>query len=273
MRISTAEIFGNGINAIQRQQGQLTRTQEQLATGRRILSPSEDPGGAVQALKLRERVAAVEQYSRNATLATNRLETQESVLTQMGESLQRARELTVQAANASQTAESRAAIALELREISAGLLDSANTSDASGEYLFAGYRSGSRPFVRGPGAGVDYLGDGGQRRVAISPDRNVAVGDSGQAWMSIPRGNGVYTVTASVGNTGTGQVRGTEVFDPSAIDGGAYTLEFTAPDAWRMLDAGGSEVAVGSYAPGQSIDFQGRRIGWSASRRQATVLP
>ena len=260
MRISTAEIFGNGISAIQRQQGALSRTQQQLATGRRILSPSEDPGGAVQALKLRERVAAVEQYGRNATLATNRLSAQESVLAQMGEALQRARELTVQAANATQTTESRAAIAREIRQISSALLDAANTRDSSGEYLFAGYRSGSRPFVRDGNGQVEYLGDAGQRRVALSPDRSVAVGDSGQAWMGIPQGNGVYTVTPAPDNTGTGRIGGAEISDPTAVTRATFTLEFTAEDAWRVLDAAGTELATGSFAAGQAIDVAGRRI-------------
>lgn len=260
MRISTSEIFGNGINAIQRQQAQLTRTQEQLATGRRVLRPSEDPGAAVQALKLRERVAAVEQYTRNATLATSRLEGQETVLSQMGDALQRARELSVQAANATQTSESRAAIAREIRQLGDQLLDSANSRDASGEYLFAGFRSGNRPFVRDPSGRVEYLGDGGQRRVALSPDRSVAVGDSGLEWMSIPRGNGVYAVTPAPGNVGTARVNTAEITNPADVAPVSYTLEFTAPDTWALRGAAGDLLATGSYAPGQAIDVGGRRI-------------
>lgn len=260
MRISTSEIFGNGINAIQRQQGQLTRTQAQLATGRRILNPSEDPGGAVQALKLRERVAAVEQYARNASLATNRLEGQETVLSQMGDALQRARELTVQAANATQTGESRAAIAREIRQLGDLLLDAANTRDASGEYLFAGFRSGNRPFVRDPAGQVEYLGDGGERRIALSPDRSVAVGDSGTAWMGIPRGNGVYGVTPAAGNTGAARVNTAEITNPADVGPDSYTLEFTSPEAWALRGAAGDLLATGDYASGQAIDVGGRRI-------------
>lgn len=260
MRISTAQVFSGGISAIQRQQGELATVQRQLATGRRILAPSDDPGGAVQALKLRERVVAIEQYGRNATLATNRLQLQESVLMQMGESLQRVRELTVQAANGAQTNESRAAIAREVRQLSESLLDQANTRDASGEYVFAGYRSGNRPFVRDASGAVEYLGDGGQRRVALSPDRSVAVGDSGLSWMNIPFGNGVFRATPDDGNQGTARVNVAEVTDPTAVVGTTLTLTFDTPESWTITDADGTTVASGSYSPEGAIDYAGRRL-------------
>ncbi|MCC5863309.1 MAG: flagellar hook-associated protein FlgL [Gammaproteobacteria bacterium] len=260
MRISTAQVFSGGISAIQRQQGELANVQRQLATGRRILSPSDDPGGAVQALKLRERVAQLQQYDRNATLATNRLQLQETVLTQMGESLQRVRELTVQAANGAQTNESRAAIAREIRQLSEGLLDQANTRDASGEYVFAGYRSGNRPFVRDASGAVEYLGDGGQRRVALSPDRTVAVGDSGLSWMNIPFGNGVFRATPEETNAGTARVNVAEVTDPTAIVGTTLTLTFDTPESWTLTDPSGAAVATGSYTAEAAIEYAGRRI-------------
>jgi flagellar hook-associated protein 3 FlgL len=260
MRISTAQIYGNGLSAMQRSQNDLARTQEQLATGRRIINPSDDPGGAVQVLKLRERIAAVDQYSRNANLATNRLEAKETILAQMGDALQRVRELTVQAANATQTNESRAAIAREVRQLSESLLDAGNIRDASGEYLFAGYRSGSQPFARNTNGAVEYLGDAGQRRIALSPDSSVAVGDSGELLMSITRGNGVYTVTPAPTNVGNGRVTGTQIVDPTTIGRELYTIEFVAEDAWQVLEAGGSVVASGDYAAGQAVDIGGRRV-------------
>ncbi len=184
-RMSTSMVYANGINSIQRQQTELARLQQQLATGRRILSPSDDPAGAVQSLKFREGIAAVDQYARNAMMANTRLELEESVLAQFGDVLQRGRELALTAANGTQTNESRAAIAVEIRQLADALVDLGNTRDANGEYLFAGYRSTEPPFVRNGGGEVVFQGDGGQRRVAISPDRSVAVGDSGDAFMRL----------------------------------------------------------------------------------------
>ncbi len=260
MRISTAQIFQNGLEAMQRHQTELARTEQQLASGKRILAPSDDPSGTAESLTLREHMASLDQYGRNADAGTNRLSQEESALSQMSIGLQRVRELALQGANASQTDDSRAAIAREIRQIGAGLLDTANAQDANGEYLFAGYRSTSRPFVADGTGTVAYLGDSGQRHLALSPNRSVATSDSGDAFMTIPRGNGRFLVTPSDGNTGTAAVSAAEVLDGSAIDGGSYDIVMTDATSYQVQDGGGSVVAAGSYAPGQAIDFGGRRI-------------
>ena len=131
MRVSTNAIYRTGIESIQRGQNELNSTQLQMSSGKRILTPSDDPSGAVQALQLRQRIAAVEQFGRNANYATTRLQQEETVVQQMGDALQRVRELTVQAANATQTDESRQSIAAELRQIRVSLVNMANNDGAS----------------------------------------------------------------------------------------------------------------------------------------------
>ncbi len=277
MRISTADLFGSGIGQIQRLQSELQSTQQQLSTGKRITTAADDPGGAVQALNYGERVTQVDQYQRNADFGTNRLQQEETALQQMDTSLQRVRELAVQAANGTQTDESRAAIAQELRQISSGLVDTANTQDASGEYLFAGFQSANRPFLRNGSGGVDYVGDAGQRQIALSASRQIAVNDSGAAFMSIPRGNGVYVVTPAAGNTGTGTVSTADVTDPAAAgDGATYTIRMVTADTYEVQDAGGTTIATGTYAADQPIDVNGRRIvlsGQPAAGDSFSVAP
>jgi len=260
MRVSTTAIYRTGIEAIQRGQTDLAHTQLQMSTGKRILTPSDDPNGAVQALQLRQRIAAVEQFGRNANYATTRLGQEETVLQQMGDALQRVRELTVQAANATQTEESRRAIALEIREIRTSLVDMANSRDANGEYLFAGFRSASRPFVNDASGAVEYLGDEGQRFLALSPDRQVAVGDSGDVFMTVPRGNGVFVVSPDAANTGSAWVRTSEVVDPAAVTPGSYTIDMLTAGSYEVRDSSAALVATGSWAAGQAIDFAGRRV-------------
>lgn len=260
MRISTAQIFKNGLTAIHDRQVDLSRTQQQLATGKRLLTPADDPAASAQALKLRERIASIEQYERNAEQAATRLGQEEAVLVAIGDSLNRVRELAVQGANATQTPESRLAIARELRQILVGLLDAANSRAANGEYLFAGHRSANQPFLVGPDGRVEYAGDDGQREIELAPGRRVAVGDSGAAFMTIPRGNGVFVVTPDAANTGTGRVIDAEVVDRSQLTGEPYTIVMTAPDAYEVLDGDGNVVATGAYAAGQSIDIGGMRV-------------
>ena len=226
MRISTKQIQDTGVNAILDRQADLSRTQLQLATGKRFLSPSEDPTAASRVLDLERALAVTSQYRANGDVALSRLQLEESVLTTVTNNIHRVRELAVQGANASQSQESRRAIAVEVRQLVSELLENANTRDANGEYLFAGYQGLTRPFSINSAGGYDYYGDEGQRFLQVGPSRQVAVGDSGTAvFRAIHDGNGVFATRDAAGNSGTG------VIDPGDVDGvfvpENYTITFT----------------------------------------------
>ncbi|MFO8151724.1 flagellar hook-associated protein FlgL [Thioalkalivibrio sp.] len=191
MRVSTTQVFQNGLDSIQRSQQDLSRTQMQLGSGQRILSPSDDPGGAVQSLQLTSAVEKLEQYARNSLSLEQRLRTSETVVGSVVDGLQRVRELVVQGNNGSQTNETRAMIAGEIRQARDELVQLANTRDANGEYLFAGLSSWTRPFEVDADGNVAYQGDDGQRAVQISPARTVPVGDSGErVFVDVPNDEG-----------------------------------------------------------------------------------
>jgi flagellar hook-associated protein 3 FlgL len=198
----------------------------------------------VQSLSLTRAIEATQQFVSNGTMAEARLSSQESVLAQVNENLQRVRELTIQAANASQTEDTRGDIAAEIEQRLEELLDLANTRDANGEYVFAGFQSGERPFTR-TATGVIFNGDSGERFVAVSPEREVRVGDSGRRlFMELPAGNGTFEVAADAGNTGGGILETGSVLDAGAWTGDSYTIEFTAEDRFTVRDGGGAVVAA-----------------------------
>ena len=244
MRISTSQIHRQGSDAIVEHQAGLAQQQLRLASGRRTLSPSEDPAAAVQSLALRSATDATRQYQRNGDLAEARLGASETVLTAVSDNLQRVRELTLQAANASQTDATRGDIASEIEQRLAELLDLANTRDANGEYLYAGFQSGQRPFTRSS-EGIRYDGDDGQRFVALGQDRQVAVGDSGRdLFVDVPAGNGTFDVAVAAGNTGSGVIETGSVTDPGAFDQGSWRIEFTAADRFAVRDGSGALIAI-----------------------------
>lgn len=191
MRISTAQIFQQGLDSMLRQQLELSKTQLQLSTGKKINSPSDDPAGAARILDLQQNAAVTQQYQENIIAAQGRLELEDSVLRSATTGLQRARELAVRGLNGSQTAEDRAAIALEIRQINDEIMSLANMKDGNGDYLFAGTRSRTLPFTTN-GTGVfTYNGDQGQRFLQVGPTRQIAVGDSGlDVFMKIPDATG-----------------------------------------------------------------------------------
>lgn len=225
MRISTTQIFRNGIDTLQRSQQELNRTQLQLSTGKRILSPSDDPSGAVQSLQFRSGIEKIEQFQRNGTLLEQRLNYSETVLSSVIDGVQRVRELAVQGNNATQTNETRAFIAGEIQQSLDALLQLANTRDANGEYVFAGNKSLTKPFELAGGS-VRFAGDTVQRSQQISPVRQIQAGESGQkVFMDIANGNGNFVVQDDAENQGTGVVSSTS-FSGVWPDSGEFEIEF-----------------------------------------------
>ena len=262
MRISTAQIFRGGIEAIQRGQKDLSRTQLQLSTGRRVLSPSDDPSGAVQILQFRSGVEKVEQYQRNGQLLEQRLRYSETILNSMSEGLQRVRVLALQGNNSSQTTETRGYMAGEIRDIRDALLDLANSRDANGEYIFAGIKSQTEPFIQNAYGEVSYAGADTQRKLQISAVRQVQAGNPGdQVLMNIPNGNGTFVVEANATNTGTGVIDAGTVVDRQAWIPDEYTIEFSNAGGVLQYEVrdGADALVLGpqEYLSGATISFNG----------------
>ncbi len=179
MRIATTQIFQRGLDSMLDQQARLFKTQLQLSSGQRFTSPGDDPTAAAQVLGLNESIAITEQYRRNSAAAEARLNIEETSLNSVVDALQRARELAIQANNDTLSQAERQAIALEIRQISDEVLSLANTRDANGEYIFAGFQSQAQPFSHNGTGTYTYSGDQGQRQLQIGPSRQIAIGDSG----------------------------------------------------------------------------------------------
>lgn len=243
MRISTNQAQQQAVNSILNQQSQLNKTQQQLATGQRILTPSDDPAGASRALDLMQAVAVNYQYQSNIDAARTRLNLEESTLNGINNLLQNVRTLAVQANNSTLSNSDRSSIAIEIRQRLDELLSLANTQDASNGYLFSGYKGQTQPFTRTANSYI-YNGDQGQRFLQIGPTRQVAADDSGTAiFQSIRNGNGTFTTLDNAANTGsgvinTGTVSGTYTPDTytlvmghqTGVVGGATSLLDTGTD-------------------------------------------
>ncbi|MEO1201593.1 MAG: flagellar hook-associated protein FlgL [Pseudomonadota bacterium] len=276
MRVSTAGTFLTGLTGIQRLQTALDQTQRQIASGRRLLTPSDDPIAAGRALELRESLSRLDQFERNGGIARNRLALGESALKSANDVLQRVRELAVQANNATQSNESRELIAIEMREQLDNLVQIANQKDGSGAYLFSGNLSETTPVTR-LGANFTYNGDQGQRLIQIGEGRQIADGDPGSSiFFKIRTGNGSFTVNPSAGNTGTGVVGTNSVTDPTQYNLDSYQVRFIDPANYEVLDGGGTVVQTGAFQPGQTIAIGGIELsidGQPAANDEFQVSP
>lgn len=263
MRLSSVQIFQQGISSILARQAEVSHTEQQLATGRRILTPADDPVAAVQILDITEDLAQVDQFQRNGNLAQGQLALEDTVLADVGNVLQRVRELVVQANNATQSPETRRSIATEVEARIDEVLALANTRDASGEYIFAGFQAQSEPFAR-QGSSYAYNGDDGQRFLQLGASTQVAVRDSGaDVFMSVPAGNGSFIIDPATTNTGTAVVGSNSA--TSAFVRDSYSISFSQPTAtdpvtYQVLNSASTVVASGDYVAGDTIEFSGASV-------------
>jgi flagellar hook-associated protein 3 FlgL len=275
MRISTSQLHNAALNSILDQQSSLLSLQQQIATGRRILTPSDDPSGSARALNLTQVDSVFQQYNKNANLANARLRIEENTLTGVTNLIQTVRELAIQANNDTQSNESRRAISLEVRQRLNELVDLANTRDANGEYIFAGFQGFTQPVTVNANSTFAYAGDNGQRFVQIGPNRQVATGDSGlDAFFRIRNGNGTFATAANVANSGTGVIGSGSVSNPAAYTVDTFTIDFvtngagdlaytvTGATAGQVVPAPPAVIpaAAPAFTDGQSIVFNGVEV-------------
>jgi flagellar hook-associated protein 3 FlgL len=172
-------LFDRGIQSMLDRQSAVSRAQMQISTGKRILTPKDDPPGAAYVLDLRTTITQVQQYQDNAVRAEARLELQEATLKGVDDLMPRIMELAIQGQNDTYTPAARQAIAQEMRQLNDELMALANTRDSDGEYIFAGYDADAAPFSN-PADGVfAYSGDMGVRTLQISATRQVQDRENG----------------------------------------------------------------------------------------------
>ncbi len=257
MRVSTRGAFLHGLGMMQQLRSALDHTQRQVSSGRRILTPSDDPIAASRALEIRESIGRLDQFDRNSGIATNRLAQEESALNSVNNVLQRVRELALQANNATQSDESRQLIAVEMRQQLDQLVQLANQSDGNGAFLFAGNLEDVQPVTR-MGASFSYNGDQGQRYIQIGEGRQIADGDSGAAvFFAIRDGNAVFSSAPAATNTGTGVLGAGSLVNPTAWVPDQYTVRFIDQSNYEVLDSSAALVSSGGFQPGDTIAFNG----------------
>jgi flagellar hook-associated protein 3 FlgL len=263
MRISTAGMHSSALRGILERNATLIKTQNQIASGKRIQSPADDPSGAVRALELDRSLAESQQFKRNADVATSRLNLEEQALADTTNLLQKVRDLTLQANNAPVDAVGRQAISTEIKARLQELMGIANRKDATGEYLFSGFSTLTQPFVL-TATGVGYTGDQGVRALQTSPTQRIPDGHSGfETFIKVAEGNGTFVTGADGANTGSGSIDGGSVTNPAAWDPDTYTIRFDTATPYQVLDSTTpvpNVVTSGTYLAGGEITFNGVQV-------------
>lgn len=277
MRISTANIFDLGSASITRNQAELLATQQKLASGRRTLSPADDPVASSEALRVRQASALNEQYAGNQRAAQTVLQQADSVLGDVSTLLTDVRVLAVAAGNAGLQYSDRQSMAQELSGQLAQLISLANSNDGTGRYLFGGYSDGAAPFSQSV-AGVAYNGDQGSRALQVTDTRAMAVSDSGaEVFQHIPRGNGVFRTAPGAGNSGTGVIDAGQVTNGTLLTGHDYQIRFAGTGSattYSVIDttAGTAVAGPATYTSGSVIAFEGMQVAISGQPEAGDVF-
>ncbi len=228
MRVSSSTIFDNNVSLLGQQQTRLLQTQQQISSGRRILTASDDPVAAARALEVSQSDAMNTQYAANRNAARNTVSLAESTLQSVTTLLQDVKTAAIGAGNGSLNNSDRQTMAAELSGRLQELIGLANSTDGVGNYLFSGFQSRTEPFVNVAGV-ISYNGDDGQRLAQVSASRQMASNNSGaDIFMRVKNGNGTFVTQPATANTGSGVISAGSVV--GAVTGDRYTVAFGTID-------------------------------------------
>lgn len=230
MRISSSQYFNMNVASMSDQQSTLASMYQQISSGKRILTASDDPLGAAQAVQLTLKSGALAQYSTNQTTALSSLQQEDSTLSNVSNVIQSIQTQIVHAGDGSLTDSDRSAVATAIQGLRDQLFGLANTTDSDGNYIFSGLKGGTAPFSNNAsGTGASYSGDQGQRTVQISEGRSIPVGDTGQSiFQSVSPMESDPVSRAADTNTGTATINAVSVSDTSNPGNASkYTISFS----------------------------------------------
>ena len=268
MRISTSQFYAASLTGILNQQNTLNTLGQQLSTGSTLVNPSEQPVAAAQNVSLTGQINRLAGYTQNGQNAQNALQLESATVQSVSTLVSQVRQLAVQMNNGTVSTQDLSNAAATMQGYIQQLAQYANTQDGQGNYLFAGSKSGTQPFIIQADGTVQYQGDGGQNQLALGPSLSTAIGDPGSAlFMNTRAGNGTFTVNASGSNTGgatagPGTVNNTALAQQTLqVDGTQYQISFSGSGGSMTYavtsGTGGvfsaSPVASGAFTAGMSI--------------------
>lgn len=284
MRISSNTIYNFNVTALNQMQAQLQQTQQQVASGSRMVNAASDPVAYTRAMDLTQMDAINTQQSANRTAATDPLSLAGNTLQSVTQMLQDIRTTAVAAGGANVTDSNRATMAKTLSGQLQQLIGLANSPDGSGNYLFSGFQSKTPPFSTTSTGVVTYNGDGGQQLIQVSNGRQLAVNDNGaDVFMRIKSGNGTFATQAAATNTGGGIIDKGAVTNPAALTGNGYSIAFSVAagvTTYSVTNTTTGAAVAGMtaqpFTPGQAISFDGMQMsiqGSPANGDSFTVAP
>lgn len=183
MRISTAYQYDSYQRDIQLAAEKLSTISQQLATGKRINQPSDDPVGVGQSLTLHSLQSGIQQYMSNLNTAKGSLGYIDNAASSMSDLMNQAYQLAVQGASSTTDQVGRNAMVQQITSLQGQLLNIANTQGPNGSYIFAGQKADTKPYTINAGALV-FNGDSKPINVEVGPGQMLQANAAGEPTIS-----------------------------------------------------------------------------------------
>ncbi|EPQ0974752.1 flagellar hook-associated protein FlgL [Citrobacter farmeri] len=187
MRVTAQQSYVSMNQSFNKLSSDLSHVVTEMATGKSILLPSDDPIAATRITQINRQQSAIEQYQSNIDSASAGMSQQESILDGVNNSLLAVRDDLLQAANGTNTADSLDSLGQEIESLTQSMVAALNYQDEDGHYVFGGTINDQPPIVAvdDNGDGVtdsySYQGNSEHRETTVSNgvevDTNVAVSD------------------------------------------------------------------------------------------------
>lgn len=275
LRTSTDMIYYNGVGGINTRLADLLKSSNQASTGKRVLTPADDPIASARTLETRQSQAVVKQFKSNIGYANDGMALLENKLKGIEDIIKHVRTQTVYAGDGSLTPKDISYIEQDLRSQFDALVGIANTQDAHGDYLFSGYRANEKPYT-GTLGNLTYNGDQGERTIQVSNSRYMPISMPGSSIFDHSRSIDIgatreptednpttndalysYRGTHNQGTASALTVSFNADADPVTSLGKRYILSYSQPDPavageWKVqqLDSEGNRQDVtADYTP------------------------
>ena len=206
MQISSKLFNQQQVNQFSDINSELQSLQGKISSGKNILVASDDPVRSVELSGMKVVKEQIDQYIRNVDTSDSRMKNIDVNLQNLTNIMVRANELMIQASSDVLGASDREAIAIEIEQLKEQAFGLANQQDASGVFLFSGYKSKVQPFVKDITGKINYRGDRGVTSLAVSESMIVETNlDGGSLFQNIKIGNNkpisMFTLLENMSNS------------------------------------------------------------------------
>lgn len=287
MRLSTTMMYTNGLSGVLAQESDMNRLVEQIGSGRKNLSPADDPLAAAMAIGVAQTQSMNSAYAMNRHTANTNLGQESNTLDAVTTALQEARTRIVQAGGILSDTD-RQALSTALKSTREALLGLANATDGNGQYLFSGNDGNVMPYSKDASGKIVYSGSVGERTVQVDQSRQLSTSDLGKDIFGRANpGSQAYVSSAPGSNTGTAEFGAASVTPGSPNLGKNFAVEFVADPVsggmgYRVTttDADGNNpVTVPDatqpptpYVEGATIDFGGVSVAIKGAPEAGDVI-